>query len=196
MKYRKVPLWLKVSYTLMVCVIVPVYWREYGPDNFLWFSDIALLVMVPALWMESRLLASMMGLAVLPLEIMWMIGFFSGGAFLTVADYMFDPALPLWLRALSLFHFPMPAAILFMLWQFGYDPRALPWQTGFAVIIMPLTYRLTEPEEGTNWVFRPEMLESAISQHAYLALLTLILITVVYLPTHRLLKRWFPIKGA
>lgn len=189
------PLWIKIAYTLMVCVIVPVYWREYGPGNFLWFSDIALLVMVPALWLESRLLASMMGLGVLPLEIMWMIGFFTGGAFLTVADYMFDPALPLWLRALSLFHFPMPATILFMLWRLGYDPRALPWQTGLAVIIITLTYWFTDPREGVNWVFRPEMLEDVISQHAYLALLTLVLITVVYWPTHWLFRQWFPIKN-
>jgi hypothetical protein len=31
----------------------------------LWFSDVALLVTVPALWIESRLLASMMALAVI-----------------------------------------------------------------------------------------------------------------------------------
>ena len=55
-----IPLWLKITYTLFVSSVVPVYWRRYGPANFLWFSDIALLVTVPALWLESPLLASMM----------------------------------------------------------------------------------------------------------------------------------------
>ena len=33
---------------------------HYGPKNFLWFSDIALLTTGGALWLESPLLASMM----------------------------------------------------------------------------------------------------------------------------------------
>jgi len=57
-----IPLWLKIAYTLFVCLIVPIYWRRYGPANFLWFSNIALLATVPALWLESALLASMMAL--------------------------------------------------------------------------------------------------------------------------------------
>jgi len=40
-----IPLGLKVVYTLFVCALVPIYWREYGPANFLWFSDIALLAL-------------------------------------------------------------------------------------------------------------------------------------------------------
>jgi len=44
-----IPLGLKIIYTLFVCALAPIYWRKYGPANFLWFSDIALLVLVPAL---------------------------------------------------------------------------------------------------------------------------------------------------
>ena len=40
-----IPLWIKIAYTLFVCVLVPFYLRFYGPMNFLWFSDVALLVM-------------------------------------------------------------------------------------------------------------------------------------------------------
>jgi hypothetical protein len=71
-----VPLWIKIAYTLFVCVLVPVYVRHYGPANFLWFSDVALLVMVPALWIESRLVASMMALAVVLPELAWNLDFF------------------------------------------------------------------------------------------------------------------------
>lgn len=53
-----IPLGLKIVYTLFVCELVPIYWRQYGPDNFLWFSDIALLAIVPALWLENALLVN------------------------------------------------------------------------------------------------------------------------------------------
>ena len=54
-----IPLWIKVSYTLMVCAIIPIYFAQYGPANFLWFSDIALVTLVAAVWLENSLLASM-----------------------------------------------------------------------------------------------------------------------------------------
>src|SRR5881394_611002 len=71
-----ISLWLKIGYTLFVCVLVPIYWRRYGPANFLWFSDIALLAMVPALWLENALLASTMAVSVIFREGIWNIDFF------------------------------------------------------------------------------------------------------------------------
>lgn len=86
---QRIPLWLKVAYTLMVAVIIPVYWHTLGPTNFLWFSDIALILMVPALWWENRLLASTMAVAVLLLELSWVADFISGAQLTQVALYMF-----------------------------------------------------------------------------------------------------------
>jgi len=74
----QIALWLKIAYTLFICVLVPVYWVQYGPGNFLWFSDIALFVTAAALWVESSLLASMMALSVLVLESVWIIDFIIG----------------------------------------------------------------------------------------------------------------------
>ncbi len=71
----KVPLWIKVAYTLFLCVLVPVYWRGFGPTNFLWASDIALFTVFVALWLESRLLNSMMAVGVLPFEFAWGVDF-------------------------------------------------------------------------------------------------------------------------
>src|SRR5437763_9707994 len=67
------PIWLKFLYTAFVLVLVPIWWIDNGPANFLWFSDIALLVTVPALWLESSLLASTMSVAVLMLELAWLV---------------------------------------------------------------------------------------------------------------------------
>ena len=68
--------WIKIAYTIFVCVLVPIYWVERGPANFLWLSDIALLATVPALWMENRFLTSMMAVGVLLPELAWNLDFF------------------------------------------------------------------------------------------------------------------------
>jgi len=62
---------VRITLTLFVCLMVPVYWYYYGPSNFLWFSDISLFTIAAALWLESTLLASMMACGVLLLEIFW-----------------------------------------------------------------------------------------------------------------------------
>ncbi len=91
-----IPLWLKVGYTLFLCVIVPAYWRraDAGPLNFLWFSDIALLGTGVTLWLESSLIASTMAVGVLLPELFWNAGFFgrllTGKRLGSLTDYMFD----------------------------------------------------------------------------------------------------------
>src|SRR5206468_7080467 len=98
-----IPVWLKITYTLFVCLVIPINWRQYGLVNFLWFSDIALLLMVPGLWLESPLLASMMALSVLLPELGWNIDFFvrliTGTRLLGLSDYMFKPGIPLFIRS-------------------------------------------------------------------------------------------------
>lgn len=55
----RIPLWLKVAYTAFMAVLIPVYWANYGPTNFLYFCDIALLLTLVGMWKESPLLVSM-----------------------------------------------------------------------------------------------------------------------------------------
>src|SRR5215207_9387799 len=102
----EIPLWMKVAYTAFLAVIVPAYSIKYGPLNFLWFSDIALLVTGAALWLESRLLASAMALGVLLPELVWNVSYFgrllTGAHVTSLADYMFDPQKSRFMRGLSL----------------------------------------------------------------------------------------------
>ena len=97
-----IPLSIKLLYTFFVCVLVPAYWRQYGPANFLWFSDLALLIGLAALWLENPLLASMQTVSVVLLELLWSVEFFigliTGKQILGLADYMFKSDKPLWLR--------------------------------------------------------------------------------------------------
>ncbi len=34
---KRIPLLLKVGWTLWIGVWIPLYWDYYGPQNFLWF---------------------------------------------------------------------------------------------------------------------------------------------------------------
>ena len=191
-----IPLWLKLAYTAMVVAIVPVYCAYYGLANFLWFSDIALVVTAFALWTESRLLASMMAVAVLLPELLWNVSFFSRlllrARVSALADYMFAPEIPLWIRALSLFHIPMPLALIWMLATLGYDRRALTAQTALAWVVFPLTYAVTDPKDNINWVFGPGgRPQRRLPPRVYLALLLIVFPLVVYVPTHLLLSALF-----
>lgn len=191
---RTLPLWLKLAYTLMVLFIIPLYWREYGPGNLLWFSDIALIVLAIALWARSRLLVSMMVVGTLLLEFAWLIGFMTGGKLL-ITGYMFDESLPLWLRALSGFHFILPPLMIFLLWRWGYDKRALKWQTLLAWIILPVTYLTTDKESNINWIFGPGIAQDTIPPLLWLALIMIALPLLIYLPSHWVLKRLFKVRG-
>jgi len=128
-----VPDWIKTTHTAFVVVLIPTYWRQYGPGNFLWFSDIALLTSVPAVWLESPMLASTRAVGVLVLETAWLIDFASGAVTrktpLGLASYTFDRRLPLFVRALSLFHVWLTPLLLLVVSRRGYDRPALRYQT-------------------------------------------------------------------
>jgi hypothetical protein len=191
-----IPLWIKIAYTLFVAVTVVVYSVKYSLGNFLWFSDIALLTSVPALWLESSLLASVIAVGIVLPEVLWNVSFFgqllTGRRITGLTDYMFDPHKPLYLRALSLFHVFLPVMLLWMIHVLGYAPAAWIAQTALTWVVLPLTYLFTNPEENVNWVFGPGAKpQKRISPLIYLGLLLIGFPLLVYLPTHLLLQMLF-----
>ena len=149
-----IPLGLKIIYTLFVCAVVPIYWRQYGPTNFLWFSDIGLLALVPALWLKNALFVSMLAIAVVFFEALWNTDFFfhlaTGKSLIGLSAYMFDPKIPLFIRSLSSFHIALQAILLWGIHRRGYDRRAFLWQTIVALVVLPLSYLLSNPPENMN----------------------------------------------
>jgi hypothetical protein len=132
------PLWLKVSYTVWMATWGVLYWLENGPQNFLWFCDLANWITLAGLWAESPLLlsASLVGVALG--QIGWALDFFGRMALgfhpIGGTEYMFDPATPLWLRALSLFHLWMLPLLIWLVRRTGYDRRGFVLQSALAVV--------------------------------------------------------------
>jgi len=191
-----IPFWFKAAYTVYVAITLPVYLRKYGPGNFFWFSDIALIVTVVALWFESSLLASMMLVAILLPELLWNISFFAGllagKPISRLADYMFETDKPLYLRALSLFHIFLPLLLLWLVSRLGYDSNAFIAQICVAWVVLPLTYWFTDPTENINWVHGPfGQKQTHLPPLLYLALLMLAFPLLAYLPAHLLLQAVF-----
>jgi hypothetical protein len=195
-----IPLALKVICTLFVCALLPIYWRQYGLANFLWFSDIALFALVPALWLENALLISMMAISVVFFEALWNVDFFvrllTGKSLIGLSAYMFDPKIPLFIRGQSCFHIVLPLLLVWALHRLGYDQRALVWQTLVALVVLPLSYLVSNPQENVNWVYgfgqNPQRTSPA---PLFVILLMLLFPLVVYLPTHLLFTRVFRAAG-
>jgi hypothetical protein len=202
----RIPLWLKILYTAFMCVLIPIYWKSYGPRNFLYFCDVALLVTLPAMWLENRLLVSMQAVAILLPQILWVVdfavqGLTGGGVGMTA--YMFNPHLPLFARGLSLFHGWLPFLLFYLVWRLGYDRRAFMLQCVCGITLLLLCYFFTpappapasDPNAAVNinYVFG---LSDAERQHwmapqLWLAMLLVAFPTVFYLPTHLVLSKVF-----
>jgi hypothetical protein len=179
---------VKILQTLFVCILVPVYWWYYGPQNFLWISDTALIVGTLALWLDSSLLASVEALSVFVFELAWavdiLLRLIAGNRFLTLSAYMFKAEIPLRIRLLSLFHVWMPWLLLWMVMRFGYDGRALVVQTIVWWIVVLASYFVSTRQENMNLVFGVAGVGKYISPVVYLAIIMVVVPLGIYLPTH------------
>lgn len=193
---HKVPLKEKIFFTILLLILIPAYWKNYGLENFLWISDISLFLTYLALIFQNRLLMSIPTLGSLPVEFLWIFEFtcqlLTGNNFTTLAQYMFEPQYNILLKALSLFHLILPIVWIKYLFTWGYDKRALPYMTILALSLGVATYLLTNPEKNINWVFSPELYNwHWISNPLWLLLFLTIIPITIFLPMHFLLKRFF-----
>jgi hypothetical protein len=195
-----VPRWLKIAWTVWLIVWVPVYWRQYGAQNFLYFCDIGNILIGIGLWLESPLIFSWTACGLLLFQTLFTIDL--AGALLTHrhiiggTEYMFDPGLPLFVRLLSLFHVVTPPLLLWTIWKLGYGARGWKLQTLMTWMVVPINY-FWRPELDVNWargLFFHE--QQMIPGWIYLLTYLIVVPLIVYWPTHLLLKwltlRWNP----
>ena len=190
----RVPRWLKIAWTLWVMVWVPVYWKQYGAQNFLYFCDLGNLFIVVGLWLESALIFSWQATGLLFFQTLYTIdlmgAIFTGRHVIGGTEYMFNPSVPLAVRGLSLFHLAMPALLLWAVWRLGYDERGWKYQTLTAWIVVPISY-FWRPAYDVNWAHGPFFREQhVVPGLVYLFGYLMVVPLLVYWPTHRALQWW------
>jgi len=203
---HRIPLAAKGAGTVFLAVLIPVYWHTYGPTNFLWFCDAALLLTVAGMWRESSLLISMCSVGILLPQCLWLADFGSnlvGIHLLGLTGYMFDPALPLFTRGLSLFHGWLPLLLVWLLARLGYDKRALSAWTILAAALVFACYFFTAPAGShlanpnipinLNYVygFNDQRPQAWINQNFYVILWLAALWLIAFVPTHLALVKIF-----
>jgi hypothetical protein len=140
---ERIPLAVKLAFTAVMAVLVPVYASTYGVSNFLYFCDIALFLTLVGLWRENRLLISMCAVGILAPQVLWLADFFAhfGGVALTgMTDYMFDSTKTLFLRGLSLFHGWLPLLLIYLVARLGYDRRGFAAWSALAAVVLVICY--------------------------------------------------------
>lgn len=201
-----IPLWLKLLYSGFMAVLIPYYWQAYGPANFLWFCDVALIVTLIGMWRESPLLISTQAVAIVAPQILWIISFatefVSGYPFLGLASYMFDDSIPLFVRGLSLFHGWMPLLLLWLVYRVGFDRRAWLLQTLIAAGVLTTAFLVldgpTTLAGNVNKVFglddkTPQTWMPAVM---WVGVLCVGYPLAIYLPSHLVFRRVMPMARA
>ena len=205
----RVPRSVKIAYSAFAAVLVPYYLQAYGPTNFLYFCDVAVLLTLVAVWRESALLVSMAAVGIVLPQLLWQLDFLGllfGLPVSGMTRYMFDPQRTLFLRGLSFFHFWLPILLLWLLHRLGYDRRAflswtlLAWMLVlicfFAMPAQPAPADNPNLPVNINYVhgFSDLKPQESLPPLAYLGLMMLVLPTCLFFPTHLLLSRLFPAK--
>ena len=152
-----IPFWLKLAFTAFMFVLVPVYWANYGPTNFLYFCDLALFLVLAGIWTESPLLVSLPAVGILLPQMLWCLDFLvelCGGRLTGLTSYMSDPNRSLFLRGLSLFHGWLPFLVYYLVKKLGYDRRALVGWIAIATVVCLVAYFFLPPPGTRAW--RPE----------------------------------------
>ncbi|KAF0174930.1 MAG: hypothetical protein FD161_3472 [Limisphaerales bacterium] len=202
---RRLPLAVKLGFTAFMAVLVPVYWTNYGPTNFLYFCDVALFLTLAAVWTESALLASMAAVGIVLPQLVWVLDFAAGLCgvkLLGMTAYMFDERRSLFLRGLSLFHGWLPFLLLFLVRRLGYDRRAFSawWALAWMLVLFCYCFMpAPTPDAGAepvniNYVhgMSDDAAQTWMPPLAWLATLMAGLPALLYFPTHLALKKWWP----
>jgi hypothetical protein len=204
MTSSRIPLWLKISYTVFMAVLIPVYWKNYGIWNFLYFCDIALLLTLVGLWKESGPLISMCCVGILLPQALWCTDFIvelCGGYLVGMTTYMFDANRSCFLRGLSLFHGWLPFLLIYLVRRTGYWPKARPaWTlTAWAACVISYfcvpgpAHVVNDPSaRNVNFVFGMSETDPQtwLAPGYYLIAWMAALALVVYWPTHLMLMKW------
>ena len=200
--FRRISLWVKIPFTAFCAVMIPTYLVHYGPTNFIYFCDEAILLTLVGLWLESPLLLSLPAVGILAPQLLWIIDFAAtalGYPITGMTAYMFDTSRPLLLRTLSGFHAWLPILLVYGVWRLGYDRKALPIWTIMATATLLISFFLLPgPSEmalptpvNINYVrgFSDLAAQTLMPSWAWLSSMIVGMPILLFAPTHLILLR-------
>jgi hypothetical protein len=191
--HSRIPLALKIVWTAWFFLWAPVYFRQYGAQNFLYFCDIGNLLIAVGLWAESRLILSWQAVALLVFQSLYAIdligAFVFRHHFIGGTEYMFDPAIPLLVRLLGLYHLAVPPLLLWLVRRLGCDQVAWKWATVEMLIVVPINF-FWRAQYNVNWARGIGHEQHLMPSWLYLVGYLVVAPLLVYWPTQLLLQRW------
>jgi hypothetical protein len=201
---RKVPFWFKLLTTLLCGSVLLFNATQYTPIDLLWFCDFAMLLTIIGVWRESSLLISLATLGSIGPQFAWQLDYFyqliTDRPLFGFTDYMFEEANPKLNYVVSLFHLWVPAILIYGLFFVRYNRKAFRIQSGISLMLILLSYWLTDdmfgPAGNLNQVYGPSAKSPQTWMHPWLWMFVIWIYTIVviYLPTHFLTARVFPMK--
>jgi hypothetical protein len=193
---RGFPAWLRWGALVWLLFWFVTYWIVWGPRTFAYLCDIAVILTCIGLWTNSALLISSQAVSSLIVDAMWAVDAGWRAAFgrhvFGGTEYLFNPAHPLWIRLLSLYHVAWPVLLLWALHREGYDRRGWKLQAGVVTVAF-VAARFTPAAQNINFAYRLPVVNRPFGPApVHVAVSILFMIFVVYWPTHWALRKLFP----
>ena len=148
----------------------------------------------------------MLAVAITLPKILWVVDFLcrliASVNITGVTSYMLDSSIPLFLRALSLFHGWLPFVQLWLLSRLGYDARALGMQSVVAIVVLLVSYLFAPAPPPSarhpTWAVNINYVYGLDDRHPqtlmapwlWLLLMMAINVIAIYPPTHFVLRRF------
>jgi len=195
---RRLPLWLKIVWTVWVVVWITLYWKQYTAATFLWFCDLANFFILFGLWTEASLPISWQAVSVLVFQIAYTVDVacraLLGRHLIGGTEWIFDDAsIPPHIKFLSVsMHVAAPPLLLWAIRRLGYDRHAFYYQFATACVLLPLSWLVTTEKDNLNWVLRPfNKPQVWMAPGLYLLVCIVGYTVLVFLPTHLVLNKLY-----
>lgn len=187
---------MRIAVIAWLAIYVPVYASAYGGWHFLQLCDLGVLLACLGVLIDSRMLLSAQALGAPAIALLWLADlgwqtatghYLHGGT-----AYLWNEAVPVAARVLSIFHLVLPLLLLLYLWRNGYDRRALPLQAAISAVVIAVSRLWLPPVDNLNyvnaWPGGGVVLRGMPGAHAVASWLLLCL--AIYLPTHLIYRYW------
>ncbi len=188
---------LRVAILAWLLAYLPTYANAYGHWHFLQLCNLSVLLSCIGFFFRSRVLLSAQALGAIGIGALWLTDvtlFLATGRYLHGGTaYLWDEHIPWLARVLSIYHALLPLLLIAAIRRLGHHPRAFALQATIAGAVFLGTWLFLRDVENLNYMLawpNGRVLFGHVWMHA-LATYAL-LCTVVYAPTHLILRACFP----